>query len=233
MMLEAGSKVRASFDFFRTGLSSNPNTELKKNCSPDLLIFIVGAKADLVDHRAVTQDIARLSLHNWFPPPRPPTPPPPPPQSSLSYIRPRFTSFPGLKSPTLASTPSPSSSSPSPCPISPETPAYLDLPARSPLLQRSKSTAPSRPRTAGSSLTRSNTTTSTVSRTPQSSRFGFNGYDNYDNSSNSIEEEDESAEDEREWGLSKGMELYEVSAKDDLGRLFLRIFALYQRANCP
>ncbi|KAJ3535415.1 hypothetical protein NMY22_g6494 [Coprinellus aureogranulatus] len=202
--------------------------ELKKNCSPDLLIFIVGAKADLVDHRAVTQDIARLSLHNWFPPPRPPTPPPPPPPSSLSYIRPRFTSFPGLKSPTLASTPSPSSS-PSPGPTSPETPAYLDLPTRSPLLQRSKTTAPSRPRTAGSSLTRSNTTSST-SRTPQSSRFGFNGYDNYDNSSNSIEEEDESAEDEREWGLTKGMELYEVSAKDDLGKLCLRIFARYHPA---
>ncbi|KAF5333233.1 hypothetical protein D9611_002286 [Ephemerocybe angulata] len=185
--------------------------ELKKNCSPDLLIYIVGSKADLTQHRQVTSDLARLSLHNWFPPPRPPTPPPPPAPSSLSYIRPRFTSFPGLKSPTLASTPSPSSSS---GPTSPETPAYLDLPSRSPGLQRSKTSAQSRPRTANS-LTRSNTSTS--SRTPQSSRFGFGGYDNPDNSSNSIEEEDESAEDEREWGLSKGMELYEVSAKDDLG----------------
>jgi len=38
-----------------------------------------------------------------------------------------------------------------------------------------------------------------------------------DNSSNSIEEADEDADDDSEWGLSKGMELFEVSAKDDIG----------------
>ncbi|KAJ2916464.1 hypothetical protein MD484_g3954, partial [Candolleomyces efflorescens] len=185
--------------------------ELKKNCAPDLLIYIVGSKADLTEHREVSSDLARLSLHNWFPPPRPPSPPPAPAPSTLSYIRPRFTSFPGLKSPPLGSSPSPSSS---PAPTSPETPPYLDLPtARSPTLQRSR-TGQSRPRTAGS-LSRSNTSTS--SRTPQSSRFGFGGYDNLDNSSNSIEEEEESPEEDWEWGLSKGMELFEVSAKDDLG----------------
>ena len=54
-------------------------TELKKNCSDDLIIFIVGAKADLQKHRKVTSDLARLRLHEWFPPPKPPTPPPPPP----------------------------------------------------------------------------------------------------------------------------------------------------------
>ena len=47
-------------------------TELKKNCPPDLIIFIVGSKADLVHHRQVSSDLARLSLHNWFPPPKPP-----------------------------------------------------------------------------------------------------------------------------------------------------------------
>ncbi|KAG2013385.1 GTP-binding protein RAB5 [Coprinopsis cinerea AmutBmut pab1-1] len=184
--------------------------ELKKNCPPELLIYIVGAKADLSEQRQVTSDLARLSLHNWFPPPRIPTPPPPPPPSTLgSYIRPRFTSFPGLKSPTFGMSSSP------PAPTSPETPAYLDLPpGRSSALQRSRTQGPTRPRTAGS-LTRSNT--SSTSRTPQSSRFGFGGYDNMDNSSNSIEEEDESGDDEREWGLSKGMELFEVSAKDDFG----------------
>lgn len=81
-----------------------------------------------------------------------------------------------------------------------------------------------RPRTANS-LTRSNA--SSGSRTPQSSRFGSHfgfggGWDAHgDNSSNSIEEEDEYAvdpeSDEGEWGLSKGMELFEVSAKDDVG----------------
>lgn len=197
-----------------------PMVELKKNCPPELIIYIVGSKADLYRHRQVTSDLARLSLHNWFPPPRPPTPPPPPAPSTLSYIRPRFTSFPGLRSPTSVTPP----------PISPETPAYLDLPSsRASAVQRSKMSVQTRSATTGS-LTRS--TTSTGTRTPQSSRFGSHfGHpvgrnENGDNSSNSIEEADENEdEDEREWGLSKGMELFEVSAKDDLGK-FLSIHSL-------
>jgi len=211
---EAGWKVRDHYTLRLRRCELTLFAELKKNCSPDLLIYIVGAKADLTQHRQVTSDLARLSLHTWFPPPKPPTPPPPPPPSTLSYIRPRFTSFPGLKSPPLGSPPSPSSL---PGPTSSETPAYLDLPSRSSGLQRGKLIGQGRPRTANS-LSRSNTSTS--SRTPQSSRFGFGGYDTFDNSSNSIEEEDESADDEREWGLSKGMELFEVSAKDDFGKAF-------------
>ncbi|KAF8913727.1 P-loop containing nucleoside triphosphate hydrolase protein [Gymnopilus junonius] len=189
--------------------------ELKKNCPPELIIYIVGSKADLYRHRQVTSDLARLSLHNWFPPPKPPSPPPPPQPSTLSYIRPRFTSFPGLRSPTSV-TPSTSSS-----PASPEAPAYLDLPSsRSSALSRSKTAAQTRPKTS-TSLTRSSTSTGT--RTPQSSRFGSHFVhgvawnENNDNSSNSIEEAEEDEEDDREWGLSKGMELFEVSAKDDIG----------------
>ena len=178
--------------------------ELKKNCPPELIIYIVGSKADLHRHRQVTSDLARLSLHNWFPPPRTPTPPPPA-TSTLSYIRPRFTSFPGLRSPPFISMPS----------VSTEGPAYLDLPPNR--SSGSKITAQTGPKTSRS-LTRS-----TNGRTPHSSRFGSFGQntawnDNNDNSSNSIEEADEDADDDcPEWGLSKGMELFEVSAKDDIG----------------
>ncbi|KAK1226046.1 hypothetical protein PQX77_011005 [Marasmius sp. AFHP31] len=189
--------------------------ELKKNCPPDLIIYIVGSKADLHHHRQVTPDFARLSLHNWFPPPRPPTPPPPPPQpSTLSYIRPRFTSFPSMRSPPQLP----------PATTSPETIPYLDLPSDRPsALKRSNTAAPARPRrTPATSLTRSNTTATSVR--PQLSRFGSHfgiqtgGYNEIlDNSSNSIEEEEEDADEEQEWGLSKGMELFEVSAKDDQG----------------
>lgn len=44
-----------------------------------------------------------------------------------------------------------------------------------------------------------------------------------DGSSNSLPEDDEEEEtsDEQEWGLAKGMELFEVSAKDDFGELLL------------
>ena len=195
-------------------------SELKKNCPPELLIYIVGAKADLHGRRQVTPDLARLSLHDWFPPPKPPTPPPPPPPSALSYIRPRFTSFPGLRSPPSAS-PSPTS------PTSPDTPPYLDLPpARSSALQRSRTSLHARPKTACIS-NRSNASTP-LSRTPQSSRFGSHfgaqpglWSDSGDGSSNSIGEADEEAmedDSDYEWGLSKGMELFEVSAKDDIGK---------------
>jgi len=185
--------------------------ELKKNCPPELIIYIVGSKADLHRHRQVTPDFARLSLHNWFPPPRPETPPPPPQPSTLSYIRPRFTSFPGLRSPPA----SPSPSSPPPM----DTLPYLDLPPRGSGLNRSKSAAPTRSRNIPpSSLARSNTT-------GVQSRFGSHfvtqngGYNElHDSCSNSIEEEEEDAQqDEQEWGLTKGMELFEVSAKDDFG----------------
>ncbi|KAG5645752.1 hypothetical protein DXG03_005289 [Asterophora parasitica] len=200
-----------------TNASTFNDIQLKKNCPPELIIYIVGSKADLYRNRAVTPDLARLSLHNWFPPPRPPTPPPPPPPSTLSYIRPRFTSFPGLRSPPAT-----------PPLITPETPAYLDLPPnRSSAPQRSKTAAQTRPRPTGSGVTRSNT--AAVSRTPNSSRFsqygpssgGSSWIDSNETSSNSINEDDENDDngstEEREWGLSKGMELFEVSAKDDLG----------------
>jgi len=188
--------------------------ELKKNCQPELIIYIVGSKADLSPFRQVTPDFARLSLHNWFPPPRAPTPPPPPQLSTLSYIRPRFTSFPGLRSPPTSP----------PALSSPETPAYLDLQgdSRGSALARSNTTS-SRPQpvTAGSS--RSNV--SSTARQQQSrfgSHFGGGGWSELqDSSSNSVNEDEEPVEDELEdhceWGLSKGMELFEVSAKDDIG----------------
>ncbi|KAG8681980.1 hypothetical protein FRC09_017111, partial [Ceratobasidium sp. 395] len=80
-----------------------PCAELKRNCDPDMLIFIVGAKADLAAHgqRAVTSDRARLALHTWFPPP-PTVPsstvttaPSTPKNESVydAYIRPRLTSL--------------------------------------------------------------------------------------------------------------------------------------------
>jgi len=189
--------------------------ELKKNCSPDLIIYIVGSKADLHHHRQVTSDLARLSLHTWFPPPRPPTPPPPPPQpSTLSYIRPRFTSFTSLRSPPTS-------------PTSPEPLAYLDPPPSiSSALKRSNTSAAiPRPRpTTGTALTRSHTTAA-AARSPPSgfaSHFGLKAggwSDVAENSSNSLNEDDEDmvADEEEEWGLHKGMELFEVSAKDNIG----------------
>ncbi|KAJ7781587.1 P-loop containing nucleoside triphosphate hydrolase protein [Mycena metata] len=202
--------------------------ELKKNCQPELIIYIVGSKADLSPHRQVTSDLARLSLHNWFPPPRAPTPPPPPPPqlSTLSYIRPRFTSFPGLRSPPVNT---PTRTTPPP-----DTPAYLDLQAnnnsnsnssRQSALSRSNTTASStRPPLASAGSSRTTVSSTARQQSRFGSHFGFQagGWSELqDSSSNSLNEDDENAaddaEDEREWGLSKGMELFEVSAKDDLG----------------
>ncbi|RPD67087.1 ras-domain-containing protein [Lentinus tigrinus ALCF2SS1-7] len=190
--------------------------ELKKNCSPDLIIYIVGAKADLHQYRQVTSDLARLSLHTWFPPPRPPTPPPPPPPSTFSYIRPRFTSFTSIRSvPALQSTKPTSTTPPEP------EPTFND--PRSNAIKRSNTSAYTRPRAKSGDLLlpRSNSTAGTRPTPP--SRFGYRqgGWNEIgDGSSHSLpEDEDEDAEhgEDQEWGLRKGMELFEVSAKDDFG----------------
>ncbi|KAG8929556.1 hypothetical protein FRC03_006450 [Tulasnella sp. 419] len=68
--------------------------ELKKNTSPDsdMIIYIVGAKSDLKDRRAVTLEDARRKLLTWFPPPERPKPPSPPPTASalIPYLGPGY-----------------------------------------------------------------------------------------------------------------------------------------------
>ncbi|KAF9224299.1 ras-domain-containing protein [Gyrodon lividus] len=193
--------------------------ELKKNCPPELIIYIVGSKADLLHQRQVTSDLARLSLHNWFPPPRPPSPPPPPPPapSTLSYIRPRFTSFTSIRSVPLNSASAKSSP--------PHSASYLDPAVSDSARLKRSNTSSGLPRsktTSGLNLNRSKTTTDSSLSTQ--SRFGshFGRYaggwnENAETSSNSLNEDEECEEECQEWGLHKGMELFEVSAKDDFG----------------
>lgn len=192
--------------------------ELKKNCSSELIIYIVGSKADLHHQRQVTSDLARLSLHNWFPPSPPPSPPASPPApapSTLSYMRPRFTSFTSIRSAPLNSTPS----SP-PHSASYLDPAVKDTPVRhcstGVAISRSKTSLPSKPKAVA--LHRSHTLTDP----PRShrSRYWSSAFHNDpgESSSNSIAEDDET-EDDQQWGVCKGMELFEVSAKDDLGKV--------------
>ncbi|KAI0776045.1 P-loop containing nucleoside triphosphate hydrolase protein [Trametes elegans] len=189
--------------------------ELKKNCSPDLIIYIVGAKADLHHHRQVTSDLARLSLHTWFPPPRPPTPPPPaaPPPSTFSYIRPRFTSFTSIRS-------VPALTSPKPTPSPPEPDSFND--PRSSGMKRSNTQAYTRPRAKSGDLLLPRSNSTSVHTRPTPSRLAYRpaGWNEIgDGSSNSLPEDDDEADigEDQEWGLRKGMELFEVSAKDDHG----------------
>ncbi|OJT10184.1 Ras-like GTP-binding protein RYL2 [Trametes pubescens] len=188
--------------------------ELKKNCSPDLIIYIVGAKADLVHHRQVTSDLARLSLHTWFPPPRPPTPPaPPPPTSTFSYIRPRFTSFTSIRSVPALTPPKPF-----PPPLEPD--VVNDV--RSSGMKRSNTQAYTRPRAKSGDLLlpRSNSVSLASRPAPPRAAYRPGGWNEIgDGSSNSLPEDEEAeiGDDDSEWGLNKGMELFEVSAKDDVG----------------
>ncbi|KAI0693794.1 P-loop containing nucleoside triphosphate hydrolase protein [Cytidiella melzeri] len=203
----------SSFDDIRGWLE-----ELKSNCSPDLIIYIVGAKADLHRHRQISSDLARLSLHKWFPPPRQPTPPPPPPAptpSTFSYMRPRFTSFTSMRSVPLAF--------PVRQPLTPSNETDDSHGSQSSSLTRSNTSVPSaRPRakSGGALLQRANTT-GMQPRLAQPRHGGNAGYwkDAGDSSSTSQNEEEDDLDDNEssEWGLEKGMELFEVSAKDDTG----------------
>jgi len=62
--------------------------------------------------------------------------------------------------------------------------------------------------------------------TPNSSRFGYRNsyFENAADTDSSVNEEDPTEDDEesQEWGLAKGMELFEVSAKDDTGKMRLQ-----------
>jgi hypothetical protein len=188
----------------------NSYLELKKNCPPELIIYIVGSKADLHHYRQVTSDLARLSLHTWFPPPRPATPPAPPQPSTLSYIRPRFTSFTSIRSNTATPPPPTIVESPSP-----------DPPLNHPSALKRSNTGPPRSRLGGALVSRSKT----AGHGPNQSRFGSHfgvqtaGWNEIaETSGSSLNEEEEENHDCQEWGLHKGMELFEVSAKDDLGK---------------
>ncbi|KAJ8483297.1 hypothetical protein ONZ51_g4798 [Trametes cubensis] len=149
---------------------------------------------------------------------RPTPPPPPPPPSTFSYIRPRFTSFTSIRSvPALTS---PKTFSPPP-----EVESFND--PRSSGMKRSNTQAYTRPRAKSGDLLlpRSNSTTANTRPTP--SRFGYRppGWNDIgDGSSNSLPEDDEGdTGEDQEWGLRKGMELFEVSAKDDFGEYLVDI----------
>lgn len=221
-----------------------------------MIIYIVGSKADLSRSRQVTPDRVRLSLARWFPPPRPPTPPTPPPQqpSTLSYIRPRFTSFTTSRS----------------VPVNQLAPKALDDNALShrpselrrsitgvPRARNGKDSDAAAPVTGAQGLRRANSHNAATSpqraklferplhvQSPPASNgfsrlggslFGANGglhqgvfVDTLDGSSNSVPEEmEEDDSDGTEWGLEKGMSLFEVSAKDG-GGAFPLLFRLRQ-----
>ncbi|KAI0052604.1 ras-domain-containing protein [Auriscalpium vulgare] len=197
---------QASFEDVRGWLE-----ELKRNCPTDLIIYIVGSKADLAYSRQVSQDLARLSLHQWFPPPRPPTPPPPPQPSTFSYIRPRFTSFTSIRSAPLMSP-----SKPSP----PDSHSSFEAPMnRATALKRSQTGAgfPAAKSTGALGLNRAKSTNGALTSRFGSHAVGRPWNDVVDDSHSAIDDYEEDGDDDREWGLEKGMELFEVSAKDDLG----------------
>ncbi|EJD01482.1 uncharacterized protein FOMMEDRAFT_30160 [Fomitiporia mediterranea MF3/22] len=214
--------------------------ELKKNCPSDLIIYIVGSKADLHRTRQVTSDRVRLSLATWFPPPCPPapTPQPAPQQSTLSYIRPRFTSFttsrsvpPNQLAPKALDDNSlsrPSELRRSTTALARQTSSNIignGHAAESGPLKRAKSS------NAAGSPVRQKLLDRDRDRSVQpmlssrfASHFGLKTatnalVDGLDGSSNSVPEEEEEDEtfDDQEWGLEKGMSLFEVSAKDDYG----------------
>ncbi|KAI0260523.1 P-loop containing nucleoside triphosphate hydrolase protein [Gloeopeniophorella convolvens] len=203
---------QASFEDVRGWLE-----ELRKNCAAELLIYIVGAKADLAPHRQVSPDRARASLHHWFPPPAPPPRPAPAPPSAAgfaayAYIRPRFTSFTSVRT-------SPSSPHTPPSPESPP-PLLQESPSRAGAALRRAQTGLAGPGGAAAApqLGRAKSVHAGVRVAPPA--WGEDAGPGMDADGwSAVDDADADADgvDEREWGLAKGMELFEVSAKDDSG----------------
>lgn len=188
--------------------------ELKKNAATDLIIYIVGSKADLGQYRQVTDDRARLSLHTWFPPPRAATPPPSGlEQSAFSYIRPHLSSLTSVRS-------VPFSSSFIKPPPSPSPSVAVEVPSRNPELKRSKTSVTNGKgnRTAYSG---SNISSPALSSSKPDILFSSHALkDRYGRMPDGQEwpRKDEFDDDsEVSWGLEKDMKLFEVSAKDGNG----------------
>lgn len=200
-------------------ICSYTSTELKKNAATDLIIYIVGSKADLGQYRQVTEDRARLSLHTWFPPPRAPTPPTPEveQQSAFSYIRPHLSSLTSARSVPFTSSFIKTPPSPSPS-------VAVEIPFRGPELKRSK-TSIINGRANGTAFSGSNISSPILSSSKSDAHFSSQlrkGIYQRMPEDQEWPRKDESEDDsETSWGLEKDMKLFEVSAKDDRGKVRL------------
>jgi hypothetical protein len=214
--------------------------ELKKNCSTDLIIYIVGAKSDLYTQRQVSADRIRLTLHKWFPPPRSLSPPPPPEPTPHSYIRPRFTSLTNLTNshPVAFFSPRPRTQSHS---VSPQQSSeVIDKPPAPAPLRRSKTinTPESREGVArpvsrrrasppessnlnGYANSKSSVEEIGSSASPyDSDYFNFSPPITFPQTKRVIERVEESDTEEsalHDWSVEEDVSLFEVSAKDDKG----------------
>jgi hypothetical protein len=238
-------------------LTTTPGTELKRNCDPDLLIYIVGAKADLAlqGQRIVTPDRARLALHTWYPPP----PPPPSTPSTVTtapgtpknegvydaYIRPRLTSLASSRSaPFFASVSlgafGAASAGRIVSPGSGEVSSSASASSTSSGGKRRPGHGYSHSYSyagrledegyGGEESSNSSEERGRVRRRAKSggrelesaatefARYGANGWTlRRGHSAEEAVMEDDEKNDEESWGLGKGMELREVSAKDGRG----------------
>ncbi|KAF8320738.1 ras-domain-containing protein [Clavulina sp. PMI_390] len=188
---------------------------------PPLLIYVVGAKADLSStKRAISLVQARRLLHTWYPGEsntRPSTPPPAPSSklstittaSGFSYIRPRFTS---LTTSLSVPVPVPAVASSSSSRSSPPTPPRHGPPP--PPLTRTRASNSSPPQSSSAS-----SRSAALSRT-KSARVVPVGTPLFGEDRTRRRPGDEqysAAELDEEWPLEKGMALFEVSARDGTG----------------
>lgn len=193
-------------------------SELKKNAATDLIIYIVGSKADLGQYRQVTDDRARLSLHTWFPPPRAATPPTSGlEQSAFSYIRPHLSSLTSARSVPFTSSFIKPPPSPSPS-------VAVEIPSRNPELKRSKTSITNgkgnRTAYSGSNIS-SPVLSSSKPDVLFSSHVLKERYGRMPEGQEWPRKDEFDVDSEASWGLEKDMKLFEVSAKDGKGMRFI------------
>ncbi|KAL0952116.1 hypothetical protein HGRIS_008745 [Hohenbuehelia grisea] len=191
-----------------------PFVELQRN-APDLLVYVVGTKADILAHSTVTTELARTLVHKWFPPAQQPRAPPPSPVTKSRTLS-SCLSLPFRSFTSIASMTGSTERQSMPSSVSPRSRYDSGGSASAPLLRRALSEKP----VSGQVETPKRTLHQTRSLSELTLHFfqhGRNTVDSVRAAPESKAASVASAAETLQTSLAFQLKFFEVSARDNLG----------------
>ncbi|KAL0952115.1 hypothetical protein HGRIS_008745 [Hohenbuehelia grisea] len=188
--------------------------ELQRN-APDLLVYVVGTKADILAHSTVTTELARTLVHKWFPPAQQPRAPPPSPVTKSRTLS-SCLSLPFRSFTSIASMTGSTERQSMPSSVSPRSRYDSGGSASAPLLRRALSEKP----VSGQVETPKRTLHQTRSLSELTLHFfqhGRNTVDSVRAAPESKAASVASAAETLQTSLAFQLKFFEVSARDNLG----------------